>query len=123
MSNINAINTINYVYNVEYKIEHYIQKMTDSVNDMELPSVKALSHAAKVGIMDDRPLMLDYWGDSIDKKVFIGIRENQEKLLVKSQDEYTSPISKIFKVENNYIIMTENSIYIVKADIPNKKIS
>lgn len=97
--------------------------MTDSVNDMELPSVKALSHAAKVGIMDDRPLMLDYWGDSIDKKVFIGIRENQEKLLVKSQDEYTSPISKIFKVENNYIIMTENSIYIVKADIPNKKIS
>lgn len=97
--------------------------MTDSVNDMELPSVKALSHAAKVGIMDDRPLMLDYWGDSINKKVFIGIRENQEKLLVKSQDEYTSPISKIFKVENNYIIMTENSIYIVKADIPNKKIS
>lgn len=97
--------------------------MTDSVNDMELPSIKALSHAAKVGIMDDRPLMLDYWADSIDKKVFIGIRENQEKLLVKSQDEYTSPISKIFKVENNYIIMTENSIYIVKADIPNKKIS
>ena len=96
---------------------------TDSVSDMELPSSKALSHAAKVGIMEDRPIMLDYWADSISKKVFIGIRENQEKLLVKSEDEYTSPIHKIFKVENNYMIMTENSIYIVKADIPNKKIS
>ena len=96
---------------------------TDSVSDMELPSSKALSHAAKVGIMEDRPIMLDYWADSISKKVFIGIRENQEKLLGKSEDEYTSPIHKIFKVENNYMIMTENSIYIVKADIPNKKIS
>ena len=97
--------------------------MTDGINDMELPSVKALSHAAKIGIMQDRPIMLDYWPDSLHKKVFIGIRENQEKLLVKSEDEYTSPIHKIFKVDNNYMIMTENSIYIVKSDIPNKKIS
>jgi hypothetical protein len=96
---------------------------TDSVRDIELPSSKALSHAAKIGIMDDRPIMLDYWEDSLVKKIFIGIRESGEKLLVKSEDEYTSPIHKIFKVENNYMIMTENSIYVVKADIPNKKIS
>ncbi len=67
--------------------------------------------------------MLDYWAGSLDKKVLIGVRENQEKLLVKSEDEYTSPISKIFKVDDSYIIMTENSIYLVSAEIPNKRIS
>ena len=38
--------------------------------------------------------MYDYWTSSVDKEVLIGVRENGEKLLVKSEDEYTSPISK-----------------------------
>ena len=45
------------------------------------------------------------------------------KLLVKSEEEYTSPVSKIYKVESEYIIITENSIYVVSADIPTKRIS
>ena len=49
--------------------------------------------------------------------------ENEEKLLVKSEDEYTSPIAKIYKVETEYIIITENSIYLVSSDIPSKRIS
>ena len=41
------------------------------------------------------------------------VRENDsEKLLVKSEEEYTSPVSKIYKVETEYIIVTENSIYV-----------
>ena len=39
--------------------------------------------------------------------IIIGIRESGEKLLVKSEEEYTSPISKIYKVETDYIIETE----------------
>lgn len=111
------------------KIEYYKNRreMTtvDSVSDLELPCTKTLSHAARIGIMDDKPIMLDYWADSIHKKVFIGIKDNQdkEKLLVKSEDEYTSPIDKIFKIDKSYIIVTENSIYIVKSDITNRKIS
>ena len=50
------------------------------------------------------------------------IRENKEKLIVKSEDEYTSPISKIYKVEDEYIIITENSIYIISNDIDTKRI-
>jgi len=42
---------------------------------------------------------------------------------VKSEDEYTSTIAKIYKVETEYIIMTENSIYIVSNDIPTKRIN
>ena len=58
-----------------------------------------------------------------DKEVLIGVREGGEKLLVKSEEEYTSPVSKIYKVEKEYIIITENSIYVVSSDIPTKRIS
>jgi len=89
----------------------------------KLPPGNTLTHAAKLSLMEDKPIMLDYWTSSLDKKVLIGVRENQEKLLVKSEEEYTSPIIKIWKVEDSYIIMTENSIYVVSSDIPNKRIS
>jgi hypothetical protein len=67
--------------------------------------------------------MLDYWLDSIDKKVMIGVKENKEKLLVKNEEEYTSPIVKIYKIEGVYIICTENSVYLVSTNIETRRIS
>tara|TARA_B110000008_G_C16920350_1_gene544469 strand:- start:325 stop:528 length:204 start_codon:yes stop_codon:yes gene_type:complete len=67
--------------------------------------------------------MMDYWTDSHDGSVLIGVRDSGEKLLVKSADEYTSPISKIFKVETEYIIVTENSLYVVSSTISTRQIS
>lgn len=93
-------------------------------NGYRLPENNTLQHAAKLAIVEDKPIMLDYWTFSLEKTVLIGVREdNQEKLLVKSEEEYTSPISKIYKVGKEYIIITENSIYIVDVGIPTKKIS
>ena len=97
--------------------------MSETPTNISLPSFQVLNHAAKIAIVDDKPIMLDYWALSLEKKVLIGVRENQEKLLVKSEDEYTSPVSKIFKVEKEYIIVTENSLYIVSSDIATKRIS
>tara|TARA_B100001094_G_scaffold328343_1_gene388549 strand:- start:1174 stop:1485 length:312 start_codon:yes stop_codon:yes gene_type:complete len=88
-----------------------------------LPSGTTLQHCAKLSIVEDKPIMFDYWTSSCDKEVLIGVRENEEKLLVKSEEEYTSPINKIYKVEKEYIIITENSIYVVSADIPTKRVS
>ena len=88
-----------------------------------LPSTLCMNHAIKLAMVEDKPIMLDYWTSSLDKSVVIGVGENKEKLLVKSEDEYTSTIAKIFKVETEYIIMTENSIYIVSNDIPTKRIN
>ncbi len=88
-----------------------------------LPSGTTLQHCAKLGIVEDKPIMFDYWTSSCDKEVLIGVRDNGEKLLVKSADEYTSPISKIYKVETEYIIITENSIYVVSAEIETKRVS
>ena len=88
-----------------------------------LPSGTTLQHCAKLGIVEDKPIMFDYWTPSCDKEVLIGVRDNDEKLLVKSEEEYTSPVVKIYKVEEEYIIITENSIYVVSADIPTKRVS
>jgi hypothetical protein len=94
---------------------------TDS--NYRLPSEITLKHAAKLAIVEDKPIMFDYWTASLDKKALIGIRENNEKLLVKSEEEYTSSIAKFYKSGTEYIIITENSIYIVSSDIPNRRIS
>jgi len=88
-----------------------------------LPENSTLQHAAKLSIVEDKPIMMDYWTSSLDKSVLIGVKESNEKLLVKSEEEYTSPIAKIYKVGKEYIIMTENSIYLVDVEIPTKRIS
>ncbi len=92
-------------------------------NNYRLPHGTTLQHASKLGIVEDKPIMFDYWTGSLDKEVLIGVRETGEKLLVKSEDEYTSPIAKIYKVESEYIIITENSIYLISADVDTKRIS
>lgn len=97
--------------------------MTTTPNGYRLPEMTTLQHAAKLAIVEDKPIMMDYWTSSLEKTVIIGVKENSEKLLVKSQDEYTSGISKIYKVGTEYIIMTENSIYIVDVNIASKRIS
>ena len=66
---------------------------------------------------------MDYWLDSINKEVLIGVRDNGEKFLVRSTDEYTSPIVKIMKNGQDFIILTENSCYLVDCGIPVKRIS
>ena len=88
-----------------------------------LPSDITLQHASKLSIVEDKPIMLDYWTASVDKKALVGIRESGEKLLVKSAEEYTSPIAKFYKSGQEYIIITENSIYLVSSEIPTRKIS
>jgi len=98
------------------------QKPENSFN-YRLPSDITLKHASKLSIVDDKPILMDYWTASLDKKALVGARENGEKLLVKSEDEYTSTIQKFYKSVTEYIIITENSIYIVSNDIPTRKIS
>ena len=88
-----------------------------------LPTDLTLQHACKLAIVEDKPILMDYWTNSLDKKALIGIREGGEKLLVKNEEEYTSPIAKFYKSGTDFIIITENSIYLVSAEIPTRKIS
>jgi len=96
---------------------------SEATFNYRLPSDITMKHAAKLSIVDDKPIMMDYWAASLDKKALIGAKENGEKLLVKSEDEYTSTIAKFYKSGTEYIVITENSIYLVSNDIPTRKIS
>ena len=88
-----------------------------------LPDKALWDHVAKLAIVDDKPIMMDYWTDSFDNKALIGVRDTGEKLLVKNAEEYTSPIAKIYKVDEAFIICTENSIYLTSSTIATRKIS
>jgi hypothetical protein len=88
-----------------------------------LPTDATLKNAVKIAIVEDKPILFDYWTASLDKKALLGVKENGEKLLVKNEEEYTSSIAKTYKSGNEYIVITENSIYIVSSEIPTRKIS
>jgi hypothetical protein len=88
---------------------------------MSVPSAAVLLRAAQVAIDEDKPIYFDYYRDSVEKKCCIGVQDNV-KYLVKSNDEYTSGIQTVFKCETCYIVMTENSLYIVDSGIPVKRL-
>jgi hypothetical protein len=89
---------------------------------MALPSASVLLRASQVAIEQDKPIYLDYFRDSVEKKCCIGVQPDNTKYLVKSDTEYTSTIQNVFKCETCYIVMTENSLYVVSTEIPIKKI-
>jgi hypothetical protein len=89
----------------------------------QVPSPTVMAQAAKIAVEQDRPIYLDYYNDSLEKKCCIGVQGNT-KFLVKSDTEYTSPIESIMRIkeEKTYLVVTENSLYIVSADVPVKRI-
>jgi hypothetical protein len=90
---------------------------------MSLPETKCLQILAKLSIKEDKPILLDYYNPSINNSCFIGINDDNEKILVKNSEEYTSSISKLYNVEKDIVVVTENSIYVVSNNIPKKKIN
>ena len=106
----------------EQKTTHKSENTAAPFN-YRLPLEVTTKHAMKLSIVEDKPIMMDYWAPSLDKKALVGAKDNGEKLLVKSEDEYTSTIAKFYKSGTEYIVITENSIYIVSNEIPTRKIS
>ena len=89
-----------------------------------LPQATTLLHAAKLAIKHDKPIQMDYYVDTAIGKAFLGEdAERKERVLVKSKDEFTSTIAHTYKVGDDFLIMTENSIYIVNGKIQKKRIS
>lgn len=89
----------------------------------QIPSATVMVQAAKIATEQDRPIYLDYYADSLEKKCCVGV-QGASKMLVKSDTEYTSPIETIMRIkeEKAWLVLTENSLYIVHADIPVKRI-
>jgi hypothetical protein len=90
----------------------------------DIPSPAVLTQAAKLSVQQDKPILLDYYLETATGKACLGEdNDTKEKVLVKNVEEYTSLIQKIFKAAEDYLIVTENSIYVVSGKIQKKKIA
>lgn len=96
---------------------------TEAATGIKMPSDLALRYAAQKAEETDRPIMMDYWRDSLESNAMIGLRPDGEKLLVKSASEYTSHITRLFRVEDTFLVLTENSLYLVSSGINSCNIS
>ncbi len=97
---------------------------TAPAGQSDIPSPAVLTQAAKLAVQQDKPILLDYYLETATGKACLGEdNDTKEKVLVKNVEEYTSLIQKIFKAAEDYLIVTENSIYVVSGKIQKKKIA
>lgn len=95
-----------------------------SATTENLPSIKVLYEAAKIAIEQDKAIMLDYYRESIAGTALLGVDpKTKDRLLLKSKDEFTSLISKAYRVDDDLIIVTENSLYIVAYKIGKRSVN
>ena len=89
-----------------------------------LPSASTLLQAAKFALEQDRAIMLDYYRQTANGTAFLGEDPStQERVLVKSKEEFTSLVKKLYKAGDDFIILTENSLYVVSGKIQKRKVN
>lgn len=89
-----------------------------------MPSPQTMMQAAKLALNEDRAIMLDYYRESCKGSAFLGEDgETKERILVKSKEEFTSLIKKLYKVGEDFIVITENSVYVVGGNIQKRKVN
>tara|TARA_B100001093_G_C26699573_1_gene958440 strand:- start:802 stop:1131 length:330 start_codon:yes stop_codon:yes gene_type:complete len=90
-----------------------------------VPHAETLISASKLAIQEDKPIKLDFYVESMQCRCRLVKNQQKENLLFKSDDEYTSPIRKLFQIDSSQtsdghkdiICVTENSIYIINNRI------
>ena len=94
------------------------------VTTVILPGATTLLQAAKIACEQDKAIMLDYFRQTAQGTAFLGEDpDTKERILVKSKEEFTSLIKKLYKVGDDVIILTENSLYIFSGNIQKRKVN
>jgi hypothetical protein len=77
---------------------------------ISLPAQQTLVQAAKLAMEQDRAIMLDYYTDTAQGRAFLGEDGNtKERVLIKSKEEFTSLIKKLYKVGDDFIILSTSA--------------
>ena len=80
-----------------------------------LPSEKTLLQATKLALKTKKPVCFYFYIDSLKGKITI-VSDGEDRVIFKNEDEHTSPILNTYKSENCYIVVTENTIYIISSE-------
>jgi hypothetical protein len=86
-----------------------------ATTQLVLPSDKTLQQATKLSLKTKKPICFYFYIDSLKGKICIK-NDGEDRFIFKSNDEYTSPILNTYKSEQSYIVVTENTIYIVSCE-------
>ena len=95
------------------------QQAAPSANKLTLPDGKSLNQACKLSIKLSKPIDFYFYIDSCRGQCQI-ITNDGSKILYKNNDEHTSPIKNTYAVGNEYLVVTENTIYILSKATPIK---
>lgn len=90
------------------------QQQTQSAGKLSLPGEKTLSQAAKLSIKISKPICFYFYIDSCRGNATI-ISHEGDKIIYKNNEEHTSPIKNTYKVGNEYLVVTENTIYVLSC--------
>lgn len=83
---------------------------------LNLPAPLTLNQATKLSIKSAKPIDFYFYVDSLKKKISI-CNDGENKIIFKDEDEHSSPILNTYRCGDEFIIVTENSIYIVSSSI------
>lgn len=84
---------------------------------LTLPNDKTLQQACKLSLKTKKPICFYFYIDSLKGKISI-VNDGEDRIIFKSEDEHTSPIINTYKSDNCFIVVTENTIYILSAETP-----
>lgn len=100
--------------------------MADSAQEKKsaivFPTAATLNQAFKLGIKFTKQIDPYFYLDSLKGRCFI-VNDGDENILYKNDEEHTSPVLKVYKSDESYIIITNNTIYIIHKDTPFRKSS
>ena len=99
-------------------------------SEISIPPSNVLESIWKMAQKLDKSIKTDYWEPSFKGEAFLGVcnrvdsngKTVQDKLLAKSNDEFTSNIVKLSAAKDCIVVETENSIYVISKNIPKKNI-
>ena len=87
---------------------------------ISLPGVKTLEQAAKLSIKVSKPICFYFYIDSCKGNISI-VNSEGDKIVYKNTEEHTSPINNTYKVGNEYLVVTDNTIYVISCNTKVKK--
>lgn len=90
--------------------------MTDNSKEkLVLPGNNTLIQATKLSIKVSKPICYYFYVDSLRDNCTI-VNSDGEKIVFKNNEEHTSPIKNTYKVGGEYLVVTENTIYVLSAN-------
>jgi len=88
--------------------------MSESKPKLPIPCAETLQQACKLSIKLQKAIDFYFYVHSLKGNICIASNDD-DKIIYKNNDEHTSPIQNTYKVNDEYLVVTENTIYVISS--------